>query len=178
MPNRVSLAPDRRGSPRPDADAAGADLDADFDRFYRHAAEPLRRALCLAVGDVELGTDAADEALARACEHWGEVGAYANPSGWAYRVGLNWALGRLRRNRFRDRRPVPERAVVAVPDDHELAAALAGLSTDHRAVVVCRYLLDWTVDQTATALDIPAGTVKSRLARALSVLQRALEDPR
>jgi RNA polymerase sigma-70 factor (ECF subfamily) len=150
----------------------------DFERYYRRHAEPLRRALCLAVGDVDLGTEAADEALARACERWDHIGGYVNPDGWVYRVGLNWARSRQRRNRFRDRRPVPERGVIPVPGDPELAAALAGLSTDHRAVVVCRYLLDWTVDQTATALDIPAGTVKSRLARALTVLQRALEAPR
>ena len=45
-------------------------------------------------------------------------------------------------------------------------------------VVVCRYLLDWSVDDTATSLDIPVGTVKSRLARALDQLARHLEDAR
>jgi len=130
------------------------------------------------VADVDLGTEAADEAMTRTYERWTEVVAYENPAGWAYRVGLNWARGRQRRTRWRDRRPVPDHAVLPVPGDVELARALERLSTDHRAVVVCRYYLDWSIDDTAAALDVPAGTVKSRLARALDILQRHLEDRR
>jgi RNA polymerase sigma-70 factor, ECF subfamily len=151
-------------------------VDGPFDDFYRHHAEPVRRALCLALADADLGTEAADEAMARAYERWSEVGRYGNPVGWVYRVGINWGRGRQRRTRWRDRRPVPERAVVPVPGDVELARALQRLTTEHRAVVVCRYYLDWSVDETAAALDVPAGTVKSRLARALDNLQRLLTD--
>jgi DNA-directed RNA polymerase specialized sigma24 family protein len=148
-----------------------------FDRFYRAHADTLRQGLCLALGDVELGTEAADEAMARACERWGDVSGYANPTGWAYRVGLNWARSRQRRRRWRDRRPVPDLPVPTVPDP-DLTVALGRLGVDQRAVVVCRYLLDWSVDDTAAALDIPVGTVKSRLARALDHLARHLEVPR
>jgi RNA polymerase sigma factor (sigma-70 family) len=65
-----------------------------------------------------------------------------------------------------------------VPGDTDLTVALGRLGVEQRAVVVCRYLLDWSVDDTATSLDIPVGTVKSRLARALDQLARHLEDPR
>ena len=153
-------------------------VGTSFDDFYRLHADAVRRALCLALADIDLGAEAADEAMARAYEHWAEVGTYANPAGWAYRVGLNWARSRQRRNRWRDRRAVPDRAVPTVPGDLELGQALDGLSTDHRAVVVCRYYLDWSVETTATALGIPEGTVKSRLARALETLQQELEDQR
>jgi DNA-directed RNA polymerase specialized sigma24 family protein len=149
-----------------------------FDRFYRDNADDLRRALCLAVGDVDLGTDAADEAMARAYERWTDVSTYANPTGWAYRVGLNWAISRQRRHRWRDRRPVPDGAAPAVPGDPDLSTAIAALRIEERAVVVCRYLLDWSVDDTAASLGIPTGTVKSRLARALEHLARHLEAPR
>ena len=149
-----------------------------FEGFYRRHADPIRRALCLALGDADLGTEALDEAMTRACERWDEVGTYANAAGWAYRVGLNWARSRQRRNRWRDGRPVPERGVLAVPGDPQLAAALGRLTTEHRAVVVCRYYLDWSVADTAAALDVPEGTVKSRLARALDTLHRDLEAPR
>jgi len=149
-----------------------------FDTFYRDHAEPLRRALCLALGDIELGTEATDEAMARACQRWADVASYTNPHGWAYRVGLNWARSRQRRHRWRDRRPVPDSPAPTVPHDHELTTALARLSVEHRSVVVCRYLLDWSVDDTAASLDIPVGTVKSRLARALDQLARHLEDAR
>lgn len=149
-----------------------------FEGFYRRHADPLRRALCLALADVDLGREAADEAMARAFERWVEVEEYENQAGWVYRVGLNWARSRQRRTRWRDRRPIPDQGVLSVPGDIELSRALNRLSVDYRAVVVCRYYLDWSVDATAAALDIPAGTVKSRLSRALDVLRRHLEDPR
>src|SRR4051794_26253275 len=44
-----------------------------FEAFYRDHAADLRRALCLALGDADLGRDAADEALARACARWSDV---------------------------------------------------------------------------------------------------------
>ncbi len=57
------------------------------------------------------------------------------------------------------------------PSDPRLAQALAALDPKHRSVVVLRYLLDWSVEQTAEALDIAPGTVKSRLHRALAQLE-------
>jgi RNA polymerase sigma-70 factor (ECF subfamily) len=195
MPHRVTLAGDPHrgprhlraaGAPPPDGPppstlggrVVAGQVDPRFEEFYRRRADAVRRALCLALGDADLGTEAADEAMTRACERWDEIGGYGNPSGWVYRVGLNWARSRQRRNRWRDRRPVPDRPVLPVPGDTELAAALAGLTTEHRAVVVCRYYLDWSVADTAAALDVAEGTVKSRLARALETLHRRLEGAR
>jgi RNA polymerase sigma-70 factor (ECF subfamily) len=162
--------PERRSGVRPEPDG--------FDGFYRDHAVPLRQALCLALGDTDLGTEATDEAMARAYERWADVACYANPEGWAYRVGLNWAVSRQRRHRWRDRRPVPDGPAPVVPHDHDLTVALGKLDVEQRAVVVCRYLLDWSVETTATSLDIPVGTVKSRLARALDHLARHLEASR
>ena len=61
--------------------------------------------------------------------------------------------------------------------DTDLSEALAQLSEDHRAVVVLRYFLDWSVEQTADALEVSPGTVKSRLSRALDHLERRLDPP-
>jgi RNA polymerase sigma-70 factor (ECF subfamily) len=54
--------------------------------------------------------------------------------------------------------------------------ALSRLSTAHRAVVVCRVLLDLSTVETATLLGISEGTVKSRLARALAALRATLTE--
>jgi RNA polymerase sigma-70 factor (ECF subfamily) len=168
-----------RGSASPPGPPGGGGPPVPFEGFYRRHAAELRQALCLALGDVDLGAEAADEALARACERWPEVHAYGNPAGWAYRVGMNWARDhQRRRRRWRDPRGVPDRPAITIASDPALAAALRGLSVDQRAVVVCRYLLDWSVQDTAAALDVPVGTVKSRLARALDALSRMLEDDR
>ncbi len=153
-------------------------LPMSFDEFFaRHHAEMIR-ALTLALGDVEFGRDAAAEGFARALERWSTVCEYSNPTGWVYRVGLNWA--RSGRRKMRRERPglrltetaAPEHA----PSDHQLVAALGRLSIEHRTVVVGRFYLDWSEAQLAEALDVAPGTVKSRLSRALTQLANLMED--
>jgi RNA polymerase sigma-70 factor (ECF subfamily) len=56
----------------------------------------------------------------------------------------------------------------------ELLEALRSLGPDHRAVVVLRYVLDYTPGDIAAMLEIPRGTVNSRLRRALDSLRPAL----
>lgn len=152
----------------------------DFHHFCSAAQAPLTRALALALNDAELGRDAAAEGLTRAWTRWSTVSTMDNPAGWVYRVGLNWARSRLRKRRREVTTAFPpERARAATPIDgydDALAAALARLSTDHRTVVVARYYLDWSEATTAAALEVPAGTVKSRLSRALEQLDDALRS--
>lgn len=147
-----------------------------FDAFYEDHVEELRRAVSVALGDPDLGTEATDEAMVRALERWSQVGGYDNPAGWVYRVAVNYATSRLRRVARRVlRAEVPELATWTEPRDLELAEALGRLSDDHRTVVVARFQLDWTIDQIAEALEIAPGTVKSRLSRALDRLRTELE---
>jgi RNA polymerase sigma-70 factor (ECF subfamily) len=56
----------------------------------------------------------------------------------------------------------------------ELLAGLRALSPEHRAVVVLRYLLEYTPGEIAELLDLPRGTVNSRLRRALDELKEQL----
>jgi RNA polymerase sigma-70 factor (ECF subfamily) len=56
--------------------------------------------------------------------------------------------------------------------------ALAELEPEHRAVVVLRYLLEYTPGEIARLLDLPRGTVNSRLRRALDRLAVPLEGER
>jgi RNA polymerase sigma-70 factor (ECF subfamily) len=149
-----------------------------FDAFYRDERARLFRALALTLGNSDLAAEAVDEAMVRAYQRWNRVSSYDNPSGWVYRVGLNWGISRARRA---VRRPLLHTSLVtAGPDvpDTELAAAVAALPPRHRAVVVLRFDLDWSLEQIATALNVPTGTVKSRLHRALAVLRENLEDDR
>lgn len=145
----------------------------NFDDFYRTHRDSVARALALTFGDAELGADAADEAMVRAYQRWDQVSAYDNPSGWVYRTGLNWGRSWLRRlARGTAKAPFLARPASseAVLPDPGLSDALASLRADHRAVVVLRLLNDWTVEETAEALGVKPGTVKSRLHRALAVL--------
>jgi len=150
----------------------------DFTAFCNAHGTQLARALALALNNRELGRDAANEALARAWERWNQVSTHENPAGWVYRVGLNWGRSRLRRRRR-------ELLTVLVPDrstpppnvDDSVTVALAKLSADHRAIIVGRFYLDWSEAELAAAFDVPPGTVKSRLSRALASLEPHLEQP-
>ncbi len=160
-----------------------------FEVFYRDNAEKLYRALAVTISDPDLAREATDEGLARAFAHWQRVGTLEHPTGWAYRVGLNWATSRwrkLRRERPIDviplRRPYGRYSESALTTSASPAsmgtfavAALRNLPLAQRSVVVCRVLLDYSTKETAEALGIVEGTVKSRLARGLQSLRTTLE---
>ena len=149
-----------------------------FEAFYRTSYATIARALSYTLGDVDVAREATDEAMVRAYARWDKIGAYDSPAGWVYRVGLNWARSAHRRLArslpFHDRREHHEPPVT----DPKLDEALRALDVKLRSVVVCRLLLDWSVEDTAVALDIKPGTVKSRLHRALDVLERSLSHLR
>lgn len=154
--------------------------DLGFDGFFARHHDDIVRALAVTLGDDHLGRDAAAEGFARALDRWNRVAGYDNPAGWVYRVGLNWA-------RSRRRKTVREVALSArrtsdephqSPRDHDprLVPALRRLSVDHRAVIVGKFYFDWSEAQLADALGIKAGTVKSRLSRALAELATELGE--
>ena len=151
------------------------DSPRDFEVFYREGYADIARALTATLGDFDLAQEATDEAMVRAYARWEKIRSYENPGGWVYRVGLNWA--RSARRRLTRVLPFHERRVVDPPtSDPAHYAALIDLDISLRAVVVCRLLLDWSVDQTAAALRLKPGTVKSRLHRALGQLERTLGE--
>jgi len=149
-----------------------------FAAFYEDSRDQIARALAITLGDPDLAAEATDEAMARGYQRWDSISGYDAPAGWVYRVGLNWARSALRRRR-RDRSTLygPQAtSELPTPVDPAVHEALGRLSVKLRAVVVCRCLLDWSVEQTAVALDIREGTVKSRLSRALEQLETHLKD--
>jgi len=76
----------------------------------------------------------------------------------------------------RDDRTDPADAVLGADRRAGLLTALDTLGLDLREVVTCRYLLELSEAETATVLGVPAGTVKSRLHRALATLREVLTD--
>lgn len=101
---------------------------------------------------------------------------------WAYRILVNACRDELkRRPEWVSDDLIPEVPTAGsdpyamVVDRDQLSRGFARLSVDHRAVIVLRYLLDLPVEDAAEALGVPAGTVQSRLSRALASLRAALE---
>lgn len=106
-------------------------------------------------------------------------------STWAYRIATNAALDEIRRT---NRRAIPtENEAVydssvsditsAVDAQLDVSAALAQLPEDYRTVIVLRHVADMEYDEIAISLDIPVGTVRSRLSRARAQLADILGNP-
>ena len=103
--------------------------------------------------------------------------------GWSYKLLLRVCYAEARRMP----RWVPDSQIPAaarprvgdvfgvVVDRDQLSRGFQHLSTDHRAVIVLRYLMDLSPEQVAEALGIPRKTVYSRLGRAMDALRSALE---
>ena len=95
---------------------------------------------------------------------------------WLHRIAVNRAIDWTRARRLRSEVELGE-AVPAPSDerrDDDVLAALAKLSPEHRAVIVMRYLLEFTPGEIAEALDLPRGTVNSRLRRGLDTMAEEL----
>lgn len=154
-------------SPEDDAPPASS-----FEEFYARHRDEIGRALAITLRDDELAADALDEAMARAYQRWEQVGLFSNPAGWVYRVGLNWARSVVRKITRPGRAPRAFEVVSASPFfDADVDRALRQLSVDQRAVVVCRFFIGYSEAETAVALGIKPGTVKSRLSRTLDTLR-------
>lgn len=157
------------------APACNAQFAAFYDQNYRQ----LVVAFTSALGDQRLAEDTAQEAMLRACQRWNKIGEYDNPSGWCYRVGMNWATSRWRKRRreVSSDEPMSINAVAAGEErpDQALVDAIHSLPDQQREVVVLRIWMDWSVRETSVALDIPEGTVRSRQTRGLKRLRSLLE---
>ena len=180
----------RRAPARPEPDRRERALVRDAQRgsaaafeqlFRRHWPRAYRAAL-LVVGDAAAAEDIAQEsflAAARALDRFDR----RRPFGpWLHRIVVNraidWARSRsLRRELAADDAPEPAAAERDEPEHaRALATALAELTPEHRAVIVLRYLLDYTPGEIADLLELPRGTVNSRLRRGLDRLEAALRE--
>jgi RNA polymerase sigma factor (sigma-70 family) len=108
---------------------------------------------------------------------------------WLLRIVANEARNRRRSAARRERLslraaaevrpgdavPSPEAGLLSRESQEQLLAAMERLSDEHREAIACRYFLDLSEDETAAALHVRRGTVKSRLSRALERLREELE---
>lgn len=152
-------------------------LDAVAELFERYWPVAWQAAFAI-TGNRARADDAAQDAVQRAfaaLESF-ELGRPFAP--WVRRIAVNRALDELRRDR---RLAALEEAPAKLTPSAErgdlgaVTAAVAALPTDKRLVVVLRFWLDFTLDEIADALEIPFGTVASRLSRALETLRTELE---
>lgn len=151
--------------------------------FAAHHGRLLRLAI-LVGGDPSAAEDAVANVFARLLRR-GErqlVGV-GDPAAYLNRAVVNEVRGAARRAHRRERFSIPRVGPStgfeeAVEDRDRVLRALAGLNHRQRAVVVLRFYEDLTEPTIAEQLDIPLGTVKSALSRALPILRNRLKDDR
>jgi RNA polymerase sigma-70 factor (ECF subfamily) len=151
----------------------------DFQGFLLAHYEPVRRAIALALGDLQRAEDVTQEAFARAYRRWASVSVMERPVAWVYVVAMNQARRDLRReHRPAETVPTEPTGDVAgtVAIGVTLDTALKALAPRQRAAVVLRYLADLSTAQVADAMGCAEGTVKSTLHTALSHLRIELEE--
>jgi RNA polymerase sigma-70 factor (sigma-E family) len=147
-----------------------------FDEFVATRSPALLRTAYLLTGDHGLAEDLLQTALAKCWFAWGRIDGPPEPY---VRRALATTYATWWRRRWRGERPtgeLPDRgdpaATTSVDDRDALWRALGALPRRQRAVVVLRYYEDLSEAETASALGISTGTVKSQAAKALSALRR------
>jgi RNA polymerase sigma-70 factor (ECF subfamily) len=164
---------------RGDAAAMDALLRRHYDRVH---------AVCRRIaGSTRDADDAAQEAMIRVVRNLDRFDGRSAFSTWVYRIATNTSLDELRKRRRRpqlhvvgdDEAPEPvddvsHRTVDAVADRLAIDEALAQLPDDFRIPVVMRDVGDLDYAEIALELDIPVGTVKSRIARGRRMLVERL----
>ena len=129
------------------------------------------------LGDPHIAEDVTQEAMISVLANFGRFDTRRAFEPWLHRIvanrALDWARARARQEEIS--RLVAPPASAASPDP-DLVAALAGLTPDHRAVVVLRFVAGYGTGEIARMLDIQRGTVGSRLRRGLDQLKTRLED--
>jgi RNA polymerase sigma-70 factor (ECF subfamily) len=154
---------------------------ADFDAFYLATARRVVVYLYAACGDRAEAQDVAQEAFARAWQHWSRVSGYDDPEAWvrtvAWRLMVNRWRG-VRRWLSARSRMGPPVAVMDSPSPDRVAIldALQRLPKAQRQVIALHYLLDMPVRDIAASVGAPEGTVKAQLSRARTALARMLNE--
>ena len=152
-------------------------MSDEFTQFVRECSHRLYRVAFLLTADHGRAEDLTQDALARAYGAWRRI---RNDDAYAYtrRILINLHTDWWRSRRWRERlmSQVPERhtdtdVAGATAQRFAVVQALQGLTPRERSMIIHRYFLDLTEQQTADELGVSVGTVKSMTSRALAKLR-------
>jgi len=171
------------------ARAQRGSIDAYEEIVQRYQQLAFRTAYII-TGSAAEAEDAAQDAFVKAYRALGRFRTGAEPRPWLLRIVANEARNRARSagrrlhlelrlvEGFRqgDAAPSPEAAAVEADERRRLIGLVNQLDYNDRLIIASRYFLDLSGEETAAALGIPEGTVKSRLSRALARLRERVEQ--
>jgi len=169
---------------------------AAYEEIVQRYQQVAFRTAYVITGSAAEAEDAAQDGFVKAYRALASFRPGAEPRPWLLRIVANEARNRVRSSgrrhqlelRLAERHrlsgghrpggaaPSPEAAAVAAEDSRRLLSLVNELSDEDRLVIASRYLLELSGEETAAALGIPEGTVKSRLFRALARLRSRVEE--
>jgi RNA polymerase sigma factor (sigma-70 family) len=142
------------------------DPDDAFAGWYRSNRSRVAAAIYAATGNMDVATEATDEAFVRAFERWDRVAHMDNALGWAYRVALNYARRQLRKNvsdrLLQNQLALARRRCDELEVPYELWSRLTLLTRRQRTAIALRYVADLKERDIAAIMHVAPGTV-SRL---------------
>jgi RNA polymerase sigma factor (sigma-70 family) len=163
---------------------------AAYEEIVHRYQQVAFRTAYVVTGSAADAEDAAQEGFVKAYRALATFRPGAEPRPWLLRIVANEARNRVRSTGRRHQlelrlaegyrpggaAPSPEAAAVAAEDRSRLLSLVNELSDEDRLVISSRYLLELSGEETAAALGIAEGTVKSRLSRALARLRARVEE--
>lgn len=151
-----------------------------FEEFLDSQLPELGRFAGSLAGDPHLAEDVLSDALVKVARHWRKVSAAQNPAAYVRRIVVTTYLSDRRAHQRRRTtptsdarlldRPLADTADAVIARD-EIARLIGQLSSQQKAAVVMRYVLDEPDDQIAIALGCTPATVRSHLAHARAALR-------
>lgn len=163
---------------------------AAYEEIVQRYQQIAFRTAYVITGSAADAEDAAQDGFVKAFRALHRFRAGASIKPWLLRIVANEAhnrartAGRVHRLALRltedfrqgDAAPSPEAVVVAGDERRRLLEMFNSLSDDDRLVIASRYFLELDGEETAAALGVAEGTVKSRLSRALGRLRARMEE--
>lgn len=156
-------------------------MEDELAAFCRREHQRLVATLQLLCGSLPMAEDLAQETLARICKDWDRIGRLEAPGAYAHRVALNLASSAFRRRAAERRADVRLRSTDPPSwSDPDAATAISvrdalqRLRPTQRRVLVLRYFLGYSLQETADLLGMPLGSVKTHAYRGLALLRDAL----
>lgn len=164
--------------------------EAAYEELVQRYQQVAFRTAYVITGSAPDAEDAAQDGFVKAYRALDRFRPGAALRPWLLRIVANEARNRVRssgrRHRLElritegirpgDAAPSPEAVAVGLDEQRRLLAMVNALNEEDRNVIACRYFLELGSEETAVALGIPEGTVKSRLSRALARLRSRVEE--
>lgn len=169
-------------------DQAAYSMIVDFyqDRIYQHCFRML--------GNKHEAEDIAQEAFIRAYINIDSFDENRKFSTWLYRIATNLTIDRIRKRKpdyyldeeikgaegltmysqLSSNDPLPSEEVESSELNHYIHQEISELPPKYRSIIILRYLEEFSLQEIASILDIPIGTVKTRIHRGREALRKRL----